>query len=517
MDTQPQSSWRLAYALPLALIVAGCGGGSGVGGGDSTATRVASVGSMQVTYKSLAAVTPLVEATMNGAVFTSMDSAAYTGLNFIPNGSLANTLIAYDRGQSIVTQPGLGGPENQLTTLTTDPHRATWSQDGRIAVVAWDYGTAQNQIFVMGADGAGYKRITSDTTDGNKDFPAWSYNNAKIAYATNHGLWVMNTDGTNQQLLFDAPTGAISRPAWSPDGTKIAYEVLSGGHNQIFVTSYPAGTNTPLTPIDTTRECLDPAWSPDGNKIAFSMLDASSNYHIYVIDPSGQFQNQVTSDAANDDFPSFSPDGKMVVFQRTPAAGAISLWTCSQDGQNLSQFATGAYPGDGWPSWSPLPKKRTFVGVGGLMGTGASGFLLGQVGGFFSSIVTFTATTPSSAHITAEPAQAGAPVVVYLFAADSITDLRFTNGYYTGPTVVIPTQSPAVKQTLISVNTTTGTVVSSVPVASKMAPKASKTSGRLAYDGQFAGIFDAHGKNIAPGGANHVEFNAKTGAVVSFR
>src|SRR5688572_21249297 len=104
------------------------------------------------------------------------------------------------------------------------------------------FGSAQGgmnaDIYVVGADGTGLTRLTSER--GGNQVAAWSPDGSRIAYR--HGLdyiMVMDADGSNPQLLADTdgdnPEFDLS-PDWSPDGSRIVFDSSIGGSDRdIFV------------------------------------------------------------------------------------------------------------------------------------------------------------------------------------------------------------------------------------------------------------------------------------------
>ena len=96
---------------------------------------------------------------------------------------------------------------------------------------------------------------------GVRSSPLWSPDGTRIAYL-NEGIWVMNTDGTNQQQL----TANARWSAWSPDSTRIAYETHEAPLTPFDIGVMNAdGTN----PQQLATSGGGPVWSPDGTRIAY--------------------------------------------------------------------------------------------------------------------------------------------------------------------------------------------------------------------------------------------------------
>ena len=103
----------------------------------------------------------------------------------------------------------------------------SWSPDGgQIAFVSWRHGG--NEIYMIGADRQGLKRVTRDLEPKNR--PSFSPDGGRIAYYAWHAgegfdhIYVVDTDGKNRVRLTENQEHH-SQPAWSPDGQTIAYVV----------------------------------------------------------------------------------------------------------------------------------------------------------------------------------------------------------------------------------------------------------------------------------------------------
>jgi hypothetical protein len=96
----------------------------------------------------------------------------------------------------------------------------------------------------------------------------------------NYGLWVMNSDGTNQTRLTWHDKGDRA-PRFSPDGRKIVYwSIPYGTLPKIWMINTDGGNNTQLT--KNPRSDVYPCWSPDGEKIVFES-DRTGKFDIWCL------------------------------------------------------------------------------------------------------------------------------------------------------------------------------------------------------------------------------------------
>ncbi|MDX1521860.1 MAG: LysM peptidoglycan-binding domain-containing protein, partial [Anaerolineae bacterium] len=123
------------------------------------------------------------------------------------------------KGCSITGDCGLyvmganGGGETKISSDTGDTAPAVSPDGNRIAIMSSGRGATNWEIWLINPDGSNPVRLTENGS--NEGLPAWSPDGKSIAYASDQGgawaLWVMNADGSNQRKL--------ANMSGSPDGT----------------------------------------------------------------------------------------------------------------------------------------------------------------------------------------------------------------------------------------------------------------------------------------------------------
>ena len=161
----------------------------------------------------------------------------------------------------------------------------SWSPDGQqIAFVSWRDGDNRgggNEIYVIGADRQGLKRVTHDLVG--QQSPSFSPDGQRIAYYASHNgfrhIYVIDTDGKNRKRLTHKQEHHLD-PSWSPDGRTIAY-----------------------------------VWSPD------IFVNPPANIHLMTAD--GKYLKQLSDDhKGNEYYPDFGPGGLAV----SPTSNKITIW-----------------------------------------------------------------------------------------------------------------------------------------------------------------------------------------------
>jgi Tol biopolymer transport system component len=229
----------------------------------------------------------------------------------------------------------------------------TWSADGRrIAFVSERDGN--REIYVMNADGTGQTRLTNSSAS---DFePAWSPDNETIVFRTQDGLSTVDADGGATAQLITMP-GVSSGPAYSPDGSKIVFKNDSEHDAFVLYVADADGSDIERLTAGATSED-DPSWSPDGERIAFvrtvpgfAAAGLGGPTDIFLIDPDGDNETNITDDPEHDSEPHWAPDGGTIAFVSSRDQGE-GIYLMNPDGSERQFLLEQAFG----PNWQALPE-----------------------------------------------------------------------------------------------------------------------------------------------------------------
>lgn len=233
------------------------------------------------------------------------------------------------------------------------------------------YSLAAADICVANADGSQRVRLAANKVADLS--PTWSPDGTRIAYISEDGIYIINSDGSNQRRLVpvDIPnvgfTGVPGKATWSPDGEYLAFSAcLKTQERDVFVVDVTDGALTNLTKGNHARD-MGPMWLPNSKQLVFLSSDLpledscapfpmSSTSRLKSIDIDGANEKSIYGEAFYTSI-SVSPTGQIAFVANMRATNYIEEADLIQDTHLYT-----IRPGDEEPivwesfrgvSWSP--------------------------------------------------------------------------------------------------------------------------------------------------------------------
>ncbi len=196
-------------------------------------------------------------------------------------------------------------------------------------------------IYIIDADGTGLHRLTNGFD------PSLSPDGTKVVFGRwdtfPRGLWVINTDGSDEHLIFgyDAKTIGVRAPSWSPDGQEIAFQIYPGDDTQKVICF-----KIPIPGKGVMKKCISGPRHPW--------------WKIATISADGQdFQTLLSHDFAYS--PSWAPDGVRLIYASDRGLSLTSADNSVGDVHDApNKWQMTDYQGDRSPEWAPNVHRIVF-------------------------------------------------------------------------------------------------------------------------------------------------------------
>ena len=146
--------------------------------------------------------------------------------------------------------------------------------------------------------------------------------------------------------------------ARAPVTAKIVFASTRDGNSEIYIMN-PDGSKQVNLTRHPSRD-LAPAWSPTGEHIAFNS-DRDGIRDIYIMDANGKNVRKVFRRLAYREYPVWSPDGKKLAYTN---ASNWSIYVGTIADQQEERITSTNFLG-GWPAWAPDGSEVAFISTEG--------------------------------------------------------------------------------------------------------------------------------------------------------
>ncbi|MGH9394435.1 MAG: translocation protein TolB [Terriglobales bacterium] len=260
--------------------------------------------------------------------------------------------------QEVWTMDYDGSNQQQRTHLHSIAYSPRISPDGQtLAFMSSASGRPQIKLLSLQSN----RLLPFPAFAGMAETPAWSPDGKTLAFASkkdgpNLEIYTIGANGRGLKRLTNSHGYDNLSPVWNPrppacSPGQIAFVSSRVGLPQIYITDAD-GKNQQRLPLG--GYAVSPSWSPNGLSLAFAWVrsgggENSGAFDIYLWNFSTQQYVQLTHNEERNDFPSWAPDNRHIVFQSGPPYHT-QLFTVAADGSVPAQLTTAGK--NEMPNWS---------------------------------------------------------------------------------------------------------------------------------------------------------------------
>ena len=270
-------------------------------------------------------------------------------------------LAADSAGQDQLFSVGLTGTPRQLTEQPDGVWDFHVAGDGSAIVYSTPRDQHGNDLFVVGRDGSGGRRLLdcgSDDCFG----PRWSPGGGEIAFARRKlpgppRVYLLETRRGTVRPVLEDPSFVGFEPRWAPNGEWLAW--VAPLENGVRMVRLSDGSSTFIP----SRTGEPPVWNRDGGKLFVTDVDMTDPHfrtRLVVLN-----LGSLTLDATESRFEEWglrwAPDGERASLLRrvAGAAGGGQVWVVGQDG-SARQLTDDTAVDHGPARWSSDGRYLTF-------------------------------------------------------------------------------------------------------------------------------------------------------------
>jgi Tol biopolymer transport system component/DNA-binding winged helix-turn-helix (wHTH) protein len=226
-------------------------------------------------------------------------------------------------------------------------HPSASSRRRLVAFENWTYEVNLWRVPAQpGAAAAPAARLTEANDQWNFD-PHVSPDGRCIAFVSTRSgseeIWLVGADGAGIKRLTSFGGARLETPRWSPDGRRLVFSARVPARADLYLVSTEGGVPERLTAEK--DDAVAPNWSRDGRSVYFASRRNGGAWRIWRLDLESRRMTAVTGTggyAAQE-----SPDAKWIFFSRADAPG---IWKQSRSGGPVERITDRLAPED-WANW----------------------------------------------------------------------------------------------------------------------------------------------------------------------